>query len=109
MSAKPQGLTDTVIEKLFGKRALADLTDEVITLLQHIASKNTNTQSKRELDASEFQSIGDKIAGIVGKLFGNSKRALADLTDDEVIALLQHIASKNIQSKCDLTSLNDLD
>ncbi|KAJ7937021.1 hypothetical protein B0H13DRAFT_2261460 [Mycena leptocephala] len=104
-----------IIPKLFGKRALADLDDdEVITLLKYVSDKNI--KSKRGFITSEAESLAEKGMGaIISKLFmlvlpfrlhlwsvsdsKSSKRALADLDDDEVITLLKYLSEKNTNSK----------
>ncbi|KAJ7893464.1 hypothetical protein B0H14DRAFT_3125860 [Mycena olivaceomarginata] len=69
-----------ILSKLFGKQtsALADLDDdEVITLLRHVASKNSQ-----------------------------SEHAFSDLSDDEVITLLKYVASKSPKREKSLNDLD---
>ncbi|KAJ7368996.1 hypothetical protein DFH08DRAFT_1071570 [Mycena albidolilacea] len=74
------GLADAAALPHYSKQAsaLADLDDdEIITLLKHVASKNSQ-----------------------------SKRAFSDLSDDKVITLLKYVASKSAKRETSLNDLD---
>ncbi|KAJ6560256.1 hypothetical protein B0H19DRAFT_111911 [Mycena capillaripes] len=68
----------SIISKLFGKRALADLDDdEVVRLLAYVADKKTSTQTKREL-AGELEARGI-LGELLSKLTGPAEQGIESI------------------------------